>query len=302
MIRIGAHVSTAGGVPHAPGNARQIGATAFALFLKNPRGYGGKAFDKVTVDEFARAMDECGYLPAHVVPHVGYLVNLGSPKRDIYEKSLASFFDELMRCELLGLTCLNIHPGSHTGEEGPEASIERIAASVNLGLERSSGVRVLLENTAGQGCAVGSRFEELAALIERIEDKSRIGVCFDTCHAFAAGYDIRTREVYEHTLDELDRVVGLRYLKALHINDTKGELGSHLDRHESLGKGRLGWEPFRLLVNDSRLDEIPMILETIDDTIWDKEIATLYSFIGARPKAGARKTKRAGKSSRVKSR
>lgn len=279
MHRIGAHVSIAGGVDVAPGNARKIGATAFAIFVKNPRGYACPPLADKIVDLFLRAMEEHEYLSEHVVPHAGYLINLGSPKEDIQSKSFQSFMGELRRCEQLGLRCLNIHPGSHSGEEGEERCLNRIADSINRALSRTNGVMVLLENTAGQGASVGYKFEHLAQIFDLVEDKSRIGICIDTCHSFSAGYDLRSENAYLNTMAELDRIVGLKYLKALHLNDAKGELGGRLDRHQSLGQGNLGWETFSHLMNDSRLDEIPMVLETIDDTIWDREIENLYGLI-----------------------
>ncbi len=278
MHRIGAHVSTAGGVQVAPGNAARIGARAFALFVKNPRGYACPPLDSEKVTLFLRAMEETGFDPYHVVPHSGYLINLGSPKEDIQAKSFQSFMGEIHRCEQLQLPYLNIHPGSH-GRTDEERCIARIAESINRALSQTKSVTILLENTAGQGSSVGYRFEHLAEIIDKIEDKTRIGVCIDTCHSFAAGYDIRTAETYTQTMEQLNRTVGLSYLKAVHLNDAKGELGSHLDRHHSLGEGNLGWETFLHLMNDPRLDEIPMVLETIDDAIWDQEIASLYGLI-----------------------
>jgi len=275
MHLIGAHVSTEGGVFNAPANAMKIGATAFALFTKNPRGYTSSPLKPADTDAFRKAMDDNGYQPSQIVPHDGYLVNLASPKPDIFEKSFASFIDELKRCEQLGLTCLNMHPGSSTGAD-VGAAIKRIIEAVNRGLDATRGVTVVLENTAGQGSTIGRSFEELAELIAGIEDKTRIGICYDTCHGFVAGYDIRTKPLYERTMKQLDDIVGRSYLRALHLNDAKGELGSNLDRHDSLGKGNLGLAPFRMLMNDARLDGIPMILETIDETIWDKEIAMLF--------------------------
>jgi len=280
MHLVGAHVSMAGGLHNAPANAKKIGATAFALFLKNPRGYAAPELRREEADAFRAAMTEHGYTPAQVVPHIGYLVNLGSPKPDIYEKSLASFLDELHRCELLGLTCLNIHPGSFSGGGDAESSMRRIAESINRGLDKSTGVTVVLENTAGQGSSVGHTFEQLAQMIDLVEDKSRVGICYDTCHGFVAGYDIRTKATYNATVKRLDEVVGLGYLRAMHLNDAKGPLGGHLDRHESLGKGTLGWPPFKLLMADARMEKVAMILETTDESLWPEEIEALLGFGG----------------------
>jgi deoxyribonuclease-4 len=280
MKRIGAHVSAQGGVQNAPANATAIGAKAFALFIKNPRGWGDAPLSTAAIDGFRLAVGDEGFSARHIVPHTGYLINLGSPKPDMRKKSAASFLDEMKRCSLLGLTNLNVHPGSHSGEEGEDRCIERIAAGVNAAFEKVRDVGVLLETTAGQGASVGYAFEHLAAMIDKIDDKKRIGVCFDTCHAFAAGYDISTPAGYAAVMKKFDDVIGLSYLKALHLNDSKKALASRVDRHESLGKGELGLGAFRAIMNDPRLDEIPMILETVDDTLWAKEIRMLYTMAG----------------------
>lgn len=295
--RVGAHVSIAGGVHNAPSNAKRIGATAFALFTKNPRQYRSAPLEPSTVEGFKTAMKETGYRPVHVVPHIGYLVNLGSPVPSMYEKSYEAFVDELRRCEQLGLTYLNIHPGSHPKEQGDEACLRRIAEALKCALGEVDGVEVLLENTAGQGSSVGSTLEQLAAIMKMSGVRERIGICFDTCHAFAAGFELRTREGYEAAVGRIDSVIGLDKLKAVHLNDAKSELGSRIDRHRSLGEGMLGLEPFRFLMNDPRMDEIPMILETPDDTLWPAEIRLLQDL--ERKEEGDRGGERVGTSARV---
>ena len=277
MKYFGAHVSAAGGVENAPANARAIGATAFALFTKNQRQWVAPALKAEQIEAFRRACEEGGYTPAQILPHDSYLINLGHPEREALEKSRAAFFDEMHRCELLGLDRLNFHPGSHLGKVSEEESLDRIAESINLALDRTQGVTAVIENTAGQGSNLGFRFEHLAYLIDRVEDKSRVGVCIDTCHAFAAGYDLRTREACDATFAELERVVGFGYLKGMHLNDAMKILGSHVDRHTPLGEGMIGMECFRYIMQDARFDGIPLILETPDEQRWPEEIALLKS-------------------------
>lgn len=279
MKRVGAHVSASGGVQNAPLNAQEIGAKAFALFTKNQRQWYAKPYDTETINEFHNNMEKTGFKPEHVLPHDSYLINLGSPDTEKRKKSLDSLIDELTRCHQLGLLYLNTHPGSHLKEVTEKKCFTIIADSVNKALEKTKGVAVVLETTAGQGSNVGYTFEHLAQIIDKIEDKSRIGICFDTCHAFAAGYDLRTQSSCEKIFSELDNVVGLKYLKGIHLNDAKSEFSSHVDRHHSIGKGTLGLEVFKFLMNDPRFEEIPMILETIDAGIWEKEIKLLYSFV-----------------------
>ncbi len=276
MKRIGAHVSTSGGVENAPLNAKEKGARAYALYTKNQRQWKAKPYTGSNIDNFKQNCEDAAYLPEHILPHDGYLINLGHPEKEGLEKSRGAFLDEMQRCEQLGLTLLNFHPGSHLKKISEDACLKRIAESINIALDKTKGVTAVIENTAGQGTNMGFKFEHLASIIKGVEDKRRVGVCLDTCHTFTAGYDIRTREAFEATIDEFDEIVGIKYLKGMHLNDSKPDLGSHVDRHQSIGKGKLGVEPFRLIMNDSRFDEIPMILETIDSTIWDKEIKLLY--------------------------
>ncbi len=275
---VGAHCSASGGVFNAVANAEKIGAKAFALFTKNQRRWDAKPLDTKTIDKFKKALDDSGILPKHVLPHDSYLINLGHPEEEKLEKSRNAFIDELQRCELLGLDRLNFHPGSHLRKIDEDVCLDRIAESINIALDKTTGVSAVLENTAGQGSNLGWKFEHLAHIIDKVEDKSRIGVCIDTCHIFTAGYDIRTRETYDKTWEEFEHIVGFKYLMGMHINDSKADLGSHIDRHHSLGLGKIGLDSFKFLMNDERMDNIPLILETIDDSIWKEEIELLYSF------------------------
>lgn len=278
MKYIGAHVSASGGVENAIKNAQEIGATAFALFTKNQRQWLAPALSSKQIETFKRAMAEAGYAASQVLPHDSYLINLGHPDKEGLEKSRESFFEEMHRCELLGLDRLNFHPGSHLKRISIEESLERIAESINMALERTSGVTAVIENTAGQGSNLGNRFEEIAYIIERVEDKSRVGVCLDTCHSFAAGYDLRSREACEATFAEFERIVGFGYLRGMHLNDATRPLGSRVDRHSPLGAGEIGWECFKYIMQDSRFDNIPLILETPNEELWSEEIATLKGF------------------------
>lgn len=277
--RVGAHVSAAGGVQNAPLNAIEIGARAFALFTKNQRQWQAKPLDDEQIEQFHLNMQKGGFQPADVLPHDSYLINLGHPEAEKRQKSLNAFIDELNRCRQLGLVYLNFHPGSHLRLIDEDSCLDLIAESLNRALEATEGVTAVIENTAGQGSNLGYCFEHLAHLIEGVEDKSRIGICLDTCHAFTAGYDLRTDEAYRETMQAFEKIVGFGYLKAMHLNDSKPELGKRVDRHESIGKGKLGEDPFRFIMQDQRMDEMPLILETIDSTLWPQEIELLYGFI-----------------------
>ncbi len=279
MKRVGAHVSAAGGVENAPLNAQKIGARAFALFTKNQRQWHAKPLTEKSIDTFKANLIKVGIAPEHVLPHDSYLINLGHPEQEGLEKSRAAFLDEMQRCEQLGLPLLNFHPGSHLKKISEEESLDRIAESINLALAETTGVTAVIENTAGQGTNLGHRFEHLAQIIDKVEDKNRVGVCLDTCHTFTAGYDLRTTEACEQTFSEFERIVGFRYLRGMHLNDSKPELGSRVDRHESLGLGKIGMACFDYIMNDQRFDEIPMVLETIDDSLWAEEIEILYGLV-----------------------
>ena len=279
MKRVGAHVSAAGGVENAPLNAQKIGAKAFALFTKNQRQWRAKPLTEKSINTFKANLIKVGIAPEHVLPHDSYLINLGHPEQEGLEKSRAAFLDEIQRCEQLGLPLLNFHPGSHLKKITEEESLDRIAESINLALAQTSGVTAVIENTAGQGTNLGHRFEHLAHIIDKVEDKNRVGVCLDTCHTFTAGYDLRTTEACEQTFAEFEQIVGFRYLRGMHLNDSKPELGSRVDRHESLGLGKIGMSCFDYIMNDQRFDEIPMVLETIDDSLWAEEIEILYGLV-----------------------
>ena len=279
MKYVGAHTSASGGVTNAVLNAEKIGAKAFALFTKNQKRWDAKPLDTKTIDSFKEALHGSGISPKHVLPHDSYLINLGHPEDEKRAKSMEAFLDEVQRCSLLGLDRLNFHPGSHLKQISEDECMARISEAMNITLDKTSGVSLVLENTAGQGSNLGWKFEHLAQIIDKIEDKSRVGVCIDTCHMFTAGYDIRTREAYDITMAQFENIVGFQYLKGMHINDSKPELGSHVDRHDSLGKGKIGLDAFRFIMNDERMDDIPLILETIDETIWADEIKLLYSFV-----------------------
>ncbi|MBO7185406.1 MAG: deoxyribonuclease IV [Alistipes sp.] len=278
MKYFGAHVSAQGGVENAVKNAKDIGATAFALFTKNQRQWMVPALTPTQIDLFKRAVEAAGYSATTILPHDSYLINLGHPEAEGLEKSRESFFEEMRRCELLGLDRLNFHPGSHLKRISAEESLTRIADSINMALDRTKGVTAVLENTAGQGSNLGYRFEHLAYIIDRVEDKSRVGVCLDTCHTFAAGYDLRTREACDATFGAFDSIVGFGYLRGMHLNDALRPLGSRVDRHAPLGDGEIGWECFRYIAQDSRFDNIPLILETPDESRWAEEIAKLKEF------------------------
>lgn len=278
MKYFGAHVSAAGGPENAPLNARRIGATGFALFTKNQRQWQAPPLGAAQIEAFRRNCEEAGYAPQSILPHDSYLINLGHPDQEGLEKSRAAFVDEMSRCEALGLDRLNFHPGSHLNRIPVDKCLDRIAESINIALDKTHGVTAVIENTAGQGSNLGFEFEHLAHIIDKVEDKSRVGFCIDTCHAFAAGYDLRTAEACDDSFARLDRIVGLKYLRGMHLNDALKVMGSRVDRHAPLGKGTLGVECFRYIVRDPRFDGIPLILETPDESLWPEEIALLKRF------------------------
>ncbi len=276
---IGAHVSASGGVENAVINAHAIGARAFALFTRNQRQWKSAPLATKSIARFRELVEEYNFHPDYILPHDSYLINMGNPDQEMRQKSVDAFLDEMTRCEQLGLKLLNFHPGSHLNAIDEEGCLRLIADGVNQVLERTQGVKAVLENTAGQGTNLGFKFEHLAYIIDRIEDKSRIGVCIDTAHTLAAGYEIRTEEGYNTMWQEFDRIIGYSYLSGIHLNDSKKELGTRVDRHDSLGKGTMGMNLFHLVMNDPHLDNIPIILETPDESLWAEEIALLYSFI-----------------------
>lgn len=275
MKFVGAHVSASGGVDQAVIRAHELEATAFALFTKNQRQWKAAPLSAEIIDKFKTACAEYGYSPGQILPHDSYLINLGHPVAEALEKSREAFLDEVQRCEQLGLTLLNFHPGSHLMQIDEDKCLARIAESINIVLDKTQGVTAVIENTAGQGSNLGFKFEHLAAIIDGVEDKSRVGVCIDTCHAFAAGYDLRSEEDCQQTFKVLGDVVGFNYLRGMHLNDAKSEFNSRVDRHHSLGEGNIGKTVFSYIMRDSRFDNIPLILETVNPDIWAEEIAWL---------------------------
>ncbi|MEI6651628.1 MAG: deoxyribonuclease IV [Chlorobiaceae bacterium] len=277
MKRVGAHVSTGGGVENAPLHAAAIGAKAFALFTKNQRQWRAPKLTTSSVDAFKKNCSDGGFQPEHILPHDSYLINLGSPDPDKLQRAREAFIEEMQRAEELGLLMLNFHPGSHLKEIDEAQCLKLIAESINMALDATKGVTTVIENTAGQGTNLGHRFEQLASLVDQVEDKTRVGICLDTCHLFASGYDLQTTEAAEFTFSEFDRIVGLNYLRGMHLNDAIQPLGSRVDRHASIGKGTIGMEVFSYIMNTPAFEEIPLILETPDSDAWSSEISLLYS-------------------------
>ena len=278
MKFVGAHVSASGGVENAPVNAHEIGATAFALFTKNQRQWHAAPLNGRSIEAFRENCEKFGYTPSQILPHDSYLINLGHPDKEGLEKSRASFNDEMMRCQQLGLGLLNFHPGSHLNKISVDGCLDRIAESINIALDKTLGVTAVIENTAGQGSNLGFDFAQIAHIIDKVEDKTRVGVCLDTCHTFAAGYDLKTRQACDNTFESFDKTIGFRYLKGMHLNDTMKGLGSKVDRHQSIGNGELGVQCFEYIMRDSRFDGIPLILEPPNEELWPQEIAMLKSF------------------------
>lgn len=278
MKFFGAHVSASGGVENAPRNAVEIGATAFALFTKNQRQWRSAPLSATSIEAFGRELAAAGIDPKHVLPHDSYLINLGHPEQEGLERSREAFLDEMQRCEQLGLDRLNFHPGSHLKKISVEECLDRVAESINIALRATKGVTAVIENTAGQGSNVGFAFWQLRRIIDGVEDRSRVGVCLDTCHSFAAGYDLSSELACERTFEEFDREVGFEYLRGVHLNDALRPLGSRIDRHTPLGEGQIGWDCFRFIARDSRFDDLPLILETPDESRWAEEIAILNKF------------------------
>lgn len=279
MKFVGAHVSASGGVENAPVNAHRIGAKAFALFTKNQRQWAAKPLSADNIKSFRRNCEKFGYEPRHILPHDSYLINLGHPEKDGLEKSRMAFLDEMKRCQQLGLDRLNFHPGSHLNKTDEETCLKTIAESINIAHEKTQGVSAVIENTAGQGSNLGYSFEQIRFIIDHIEDKSRVGVCFDTCHAYSAGYDLKSEKGFEDTFRKFDVIIGFEFLKGMHLNDSKKALGSRVDRHDNIGEGTLGEEVFKRIMKNNRFNDIPLILETPDDSKWKGEIKKLYGFV-----------------------
>jgi len=280
MKYVGAHVSASGGVENAPINANLIGAKAFALFTKNQRQWFSNPLSKASIKAFRENCEKYDYKPFQILPHDSYLINLGHPEKEPLQKSRASFLDEMERCEQLGLDKLNFHPGSHLKTISEEECLNRIAESINIVLDKTKGVTAVIENTAGQGTNLGYKFEQIRFIIDKVDDKSRVGICIDTCHAYTSGYNIKSQEGYAETFSLFDKIVGFNYLRGMHINDSKKEFATRVDRHDNLGRGFLGEGVFRMLMNDVRFDNIPLILETPEESLWEEEIKRLYSLVG----------------------
>lgn len=277
---IGAHVSSSGGVENAPLNAVAIGANGFALFTKNQRQWVSPPLSERSIQLFKERCIEYGFVPDSILPHDSYLINLGHPTQEGLEKSRAAFLDEMIRCEQLGLNRLNFHPGSHLNQISIDESLARVSESINIALDKTRGVCAVIENTAGQGSNLGHKFEEIAQIIDKVEDKSRVGVCLDTCHMFAAGYDLNSSSLFSPSpFDEFEKIIGFKYLRGMHLNDAKKPLGSRVDRHDSLGTGEIGIDIFKMVLSDDRFDNIPLILETPNTDIWAEEISLLRGFI-----------------------
>jgi deoxyribonuclease-4 len=236
-------------------------------------------FTKANIDSFKKNCEKYSYLPSQIMPHDSYLINLGHPEKEGLLKSRNAFLDEMQRCEQLGLDRLNFHPGSSLGKITQEECLKIVAESINIVLDITNGVTAVIENTAGQGSNVGYTLEQIRFIIDLVEDKSRVGVCFDTCHAYTSGYDIKSENGYQKTFLQFENIIGFKYLKGLHLNDSKKDLGSRVDRHDQIGEGLLGEEVFRRIMNDARFDDIPMILETPDESRWKEEILMLYQLV-----------------------
>ncbi len=275
MKYIGAHVSASGGVENAVLRSVEIGANAFALFTKNQRQWQAPPLKAENIKKFKRFCKVHHISPEHILPHDSYLINLGSPDPEGLEKSRHAFIDELHRANQLGLKLLNFHPGSHLNKISEQDCLARIAESINLALQQVPNVVAVIENTAGQGSNLGYRFEHLAEIIEQVEDKSRVGVCIDTCHTHSAGYDLGSMEACERTFTEFGTIVGFDYLRGVHLNNSKTPLGSRKDRHDILQQGSLGTDFCQFIMQDDRFNDIPIILETINPDIWADEIKFL---------------------------
>ena len=279
MKYVGAHVSASGGVENSPINANLIGAKAFALFTKNQRQWFSNPLSKASIKAFRDNCEKYDYKQFQILPHDSYLINLGHPDKELLEKSRVSFLDEMQRCEQLGLDRLNFHPGSHLNSISEEESLSRMAESINRAVDKTKGVTAVIENTAGQGTNLGYKFEHIRFIIDKVEDKSRVGICIDICHAYTSGYNIKSPEGFAETFSLFDKIVGFNYLRGMHINDSKKDYATRVDRHDNIGKGFLGKDVFRMIMNDSKFDNMPLILETPEESLWEEEIKKLYSLI-----------------------
>jgi len=277
--KIGSHVSISGGVSNAPINAKLLNSKAFAMFAKNQKQWAAKPLTDSEIALFKKELEKAKISPDCVLPHDSYLINLGHPDSEQRQKSLDSFIEEMNRCDQLGLTLLNFHPGRHLKEITEEKCVEYVAESINTAISKTKNVKAIIETTAGQGSNIGFKFEQIAKIIELTEDKTRVGVCIDTCHIFSAGYDLRTEDTYKKTMDDFEKIIGFKYLFGVHLNDSEGDFGKKLDRHAEIGKGLIGLNCFKFIMNDKRFDNIPMVLETPNEDNWAAEIKMLYSLI-----------------------
>lgn len=271
MKYIGAHVSATPSIGAAPAEAHSLGADAFAFNLIDPLRWNTPRYSDEDIQSFRSACEAYGYSSVQILPHSAFVVNLASPDSRKLNMSRATFVDEIRRCGQLGIDRLNFHPGSHLRQIAEGDALRRVSDSINYALDKTQGVTAVIENTAGQGSALGYSFEHLAAIIDGVEDKSRVGVCIDTCHATAAGYELGG-ESYDATWAAFDSIVGFKYLRGMHLNDAMRPAGSRIDRHASIGKGTLGSDFFSRLMGDVRFDGIPLILETPDPSVWKIEI------------------------------
>ncbi len=277
MKYIGAHVSISGGVDQAPLRAAELGASAFGLFTKNQRQWQVPPLTDEMIASFKQNCISAGYKADQILPHDSYLINLANPDKEKRQKSVDAFVEEFHRVEQLGLDRLNFHPGSSLKSDRTEAC-KLVSLGIQEALHESTGVLAVIETTAGQGTNLGNSFEEIAMIIEGIKDSHRVGVCIDTCHIFAAGYDIRNIESYTKTMESFEKIIGFDKLLGVHLNDAKSELSSALDRHHSLGEGNIGLLAFQQIMEDPRFDKVPMILETIDSEKWKEEISLLKGY------------------------
>ncbi|CAL4319650.1 deoxyribonuclease IV [Buchnera aphidicola] len=277
MKYIGAHVSAAGGLKMAVIRAHELGATAFSFFTKNQRRWKSLPLSELEILDFKTACTKYKFKKSKILPHSSYLINLCHPEKKLLKKSRKAFIDELYRCQQLGLLYLNFHPGSFLREINKDKSLQLVSDSINIALEKVKGVSAVIENTAGQGTNIGFCFEQLFKIIQKVDDKSRVGICIDTCHLFSSGYDLRTEKDCRNTFKLFKEIIGFKYLKGMHLNDSKSTFNSRLDRHHNLGKGNIGIIPFNWIIKQKEFENIPLILETTDSSLWKQEISLLQS-------------------------
>ncbi|HDS03132.1 MAG TPA: deoxyribonuclease IV [Firmicutes bacterium] len=281
MKCFGAHVSAAGGVHKAPERAAALGANAFAFFTKNQRQWASPPLSGEIISMFKTGLKKAGISPLHVLPHDSYLINLAHPEKGKREKSVHAFIDEARRVEDLGLLYLNFHPGSSLGCCDKKEALKNVATGINRAVSETQNCVYVIENTAGQGDQLGASLEEIEQILEKVTHRERTGVCIDTCHAHAAGYDLISEEGFSTFWILFEKALDWNLLKAMHLNDAIKERGSRVDRHASLGEGFLGWRPFQRIARDKRFDNRPLILETPRPEIWDDEIERLFAYAGS---------------------